>query len=81
MCGNTESTASSEDSAVKIIVTRGRGGHDDERYGEDSVTIGISKSIASEQGFTLLATANELWNVGFNYLSKNVLGSTEQRFG
>ena len=38
----------------------GRGGHDDERYGEDSVTIGISKSIASEQGFTLLATANEL---------------------
>ena len=47
----------------------GRGGHDDEQYGEDIVTIGISKSIASEQGFTLLAAVNELWNVGFNYLS------------
>ena len=36
--------------------------------------------IVPEQDFTLLTTANELWNVVFNNSSENVLGLPEQRF-
>ena len=40
-------------------------------------TIGGSKLIVPELGFTLLAIANELWNAVLNNSSENMLGATE----